>query len=96
MLDVLLVTGVFDVEVAAVRQYIAGVDAPGVVVLFAVVPPVEAWLELFELHSLGFGIVFASSVQRLLAVPVPFGWARAVEKEQVGGYAGIGCEDAVG
>jgi len=57
MFDVLLAARVFDVEIATVCQDIADVDAPGTVIFFAVVPPVEAWLELFKLHGLSFGVV---------------------------------------
>ncbi len=60
MLNVLLAAGVFDVEIAAICQDVADMGAPGLVVFFAVVPPVETWLELFKLHSLGFGVVFAT------------------------------------
>ncbi len=96
MLYILLITGVLDVEVAAVGQDVAGVDAPGVVVLFAVVPPGEAILELFVLHGLGFGVVLAPVGQRLFVVPDPLCGAGAIEEEQVGGDAGVGGEDAVG
>lgn len=96
MLNILLITGILDVEVAAVGQDVAGVDAPGAVVLFAVGPPGEAVFELFVLHGLGFGVVLAPVGQGLFVVPHPFCRAGAVEEKQVGGDAGVGGEDAVG
>lgn len=60
MLNILFVIGILDVEITAVLQDIAGVDAPGMLIFFAVVPPGEAGFEFFELHSLGFGIVLAT------------------------------------
>ena len=91
----MLAVGVFEVEVAAVGEDVVGVDAPGVVVLAAVVPPVEAGAEVFKLHGLGFGVVFAARWQGLFVVPDPLRWAGAVKEEEVGGNAGVGGEDAV-
>lgn len=75
MFNILLIIGVLDVEVTAVCQDVAGVDAPGLVVLFTVMPPVEAVFELFVLDGLGFGVVLAPVGQRLLVVPGPPGGA---------------------
>src|SRR5712692_11141813 len=45
--NILLVIRVLDIQVAAVRQNIISMDAPGVVVLFAIVPPLQAGFEFF-------------------------------------------------
>ncbi len=96
MLEVGCGVGVFAVEVAAVGEQFGGGNFPGAVVLFAVVPPLEAIGEFLELDGLGLGVVLPAFGQRLLVVPDFFGRAGAVEEEEVRRDARVGREDAVG
>src|ERR1041384_7175911 len=95
MLEIDFAARVLDVEIAAVLQNIGGGDLPGSVVLFALLPPGDAVGEFFELYRLSFGVVLPAFGQGLLVVPDVFRRAGTVEEHEIGGNAGVGCEDSV-
>src|SRR5579871_1323475 len=72
-----------------------GRDTPGMVVLFAILPPGDAVSELLELQGFGLGIALAAFGQRLLVVPDIACVTRAIKEEDVGGNTGIGGEDTI-
>ena len=66
------------------------------VVLLAVVPPLDAVGEFFELDGLGFGVVLPAFGQRLLVIPDLLVGPRAIEEQDIGRDARVGREHAVG
>ena len=105
MLKIILCVGVLAVKVAIVCQQFLNRDLPGVLVLDAGVPPVDAGLELLKLHWLGLAITVATLWQGDLVVPDPFCTGRLLiivggfagcKEENVGGDARVGREGADG
>ena len=103
MLEVLLGVGILDVEVdgdqgsvVVVLENISSADFPSVIILFSVLAPRKAGSKLLVLDGLGLRVLFAAFRERLFIVPNLVCQAGAVEEEEVGGDAGVRCEDAVG
>ena len=86
---------VLDVEVVVAFLDRVDADLPGDLVLFPLVPPVHARLEMLQPDRLGHGIGFLALGNPVLVEPDRFGRFALLEKQQVGADAGIGFEDAV-
>ena len=91
MLEVSCGVGVLAVEVAAVGEQFGGGNFPGAVVLFALVPPLEAAGEFLELDRLGLGVVLPAFGQRLLVVPDFF--RRMRSGRRTAGSSGCSCTE---
>lgn len=96
MFEVLFAAGVLDVQVEAALHDPLYRHTPGPVVLYTILPPAQAGVELLELDRLGLGVVLPPLRERLLVVPDLPGRAGTVKEEEVGGDAGVGSKDPVG
>src|SRR5689334_7256907 len=105
MLQFFLTIGILHIQIAAICQQFFNADFPGVLILDAVIPPLDTALEIGILHGFGLAIAIASLWQRNFVVPDLFGarfWGylcgffTCFKEENIGWDAGIGCEGAIG
>src|SRR5262249_8855810 len=86
---------VLTVEIAVRIEEFRGRHVPCLIAIFALAPPHDAVLELFELHRLGLGVVLSTLRQGLLVIPHVFRWPGTVEEEDVSRDIGIWREHTV-
>ena len=96
VLEVHLGAGVLAVKVAVGVQQFFCRHLPRLIVFLALVPPLDAVVELVELHGLGLGVILATFGQRLFVIPDILRRAGAVEKQNIGRDAGVRREHAIG
>ena len=68
----LRLVGIFDVEVVAVGFDAGGVDAPGLLVGLALVPPCFQTIKFGELDGFSFGVGFVACGELVFVVPDVF------------------------
>ena len=89
-----------EVEIVAVLHELVYCVAVGFVEAvfgdgLALVPPFHGRSEVLKLHRFGLGEIFVALGHVEAVKPSFFGWAGAVEEEDVGGDGGVGRKDAV-
>ena len=88
--------GVLEIEVVVASLDLVDRDLPGDFVFLALLPPVDAGLQVLEADRLGHRVGLLALGDAVLVVPDFLGRRALLEEEQVGADGGVGFEDAVG